>query len=126
MAGKQAGGSRVQQGASTYYIDGQATTGSYADVTFKRGDGVEVSALSMQAHISLMVEAKASGQDVKIKILQRAHSDAEWRELQAETDVTTASVAEVYADNVRAGEIKIQVKEGSTSGGTVMIAVCAK
>lgn len=126
MAGKKASGGRVQSAATFLYAADVATTSSYADVEFTV-DGNTESAIECDFAISLEVEAEAATQDVNIKVLTRAHFSMPWRELQAETGVTTAGGNQsVYSGTVRGSQIKVQIKEGASSGGTAKIAVTLK
>lgn len=126
MTSRTANGSRALMASTALSITGVATSDSYTDVTFTDVRGVEITAIEVSAHISLHVEAKATTQAVKVKVLERASPDMDWSELQAETDVGTSAKTEVYSGNVRSGQIKIQVIEGSSSGGTLALALVAK
>lgn len=126
MSGYTASGSRQQAACTSLYADTIATTASYADVTFTDGRNNEIVAIPSGFAVSLVVEAEAETQAINIKILQRAHSSATWRELQAETGVATSGVTEVYADIVRAAEVKVQIKEGASSGGVGKVSLCLK
>lgn len=126
MGNKIATGARTQAAATILYKTGITTSASYADVEFTLDASTSIDEIDVSFGVSLEVEAKATTQDVKVKILTRAHAEAEWRELQAETDVTTGAVASVYSGAVRGAQVKIQVIEGTTSGGTLYVAATVK
>lgn len=126
MSGQTAAGARQQAAYTSLYATGVATTASYADVTFTDTAGRSVTEIPAGFAISLIVEAIAATQAVNVKVLHRSHPSATWRELAAETAVGTSSVTEVYADIVRGAQIKVQIKEGTTSGGTGTISLCLK
>ena len=125
MSGHTASGARQQAASTSLYADSIPTTSSYVDVTFTDSRGDEIVNIPCGFAISLLVEGEADTQAVNVQILQRAHSSGAWRELQAETSVATSGVTEVYADIVRAAEVKIQIKEG-TSGGIGTLSLCLK
>lgn len=126
MGNKIARGAASQAASTILYKTGITTSSSYADVEFTLNASTTLTEIDVSFGVSLEVEAKATTQDVKIKILTRAHSNAEWRELEGEADVTTSTVASVYSGAVRGAQVKIQVKEGSSSGGTLYVAVTVK
>lgn len=125
MAGKTAAGARQQAAATSLYATSIPTTASYVDVGFVDDRGNTITEIPCDFAISLVVEGEADTQAVNVQILQRAHKDATWRTLQAETSVATSGVTEVYADIVRAAQIKVQIKEG-TAGGVGTLSLCLK
>jgi len=125
MAGKTASGARQQAAATSLYATAIPTTSEYVDVSFVDDRGEVITEITSDFAISLVVEGAAATQAVNVQILQRAHRSATWRTLQAETSVATSGITEVYADIVRAAQIKVQIKEG-TSGGVGTLALCLK
>jgi hypothetical protein len=116
----------VRQAAQSYYAEDVATTASYADVSFTDDHGRTQTVLSTGHAISALIRAEADTQDCNIKVLARPANDYPWRELVAETALVDGTDTEVLADTVRDWQIKVQVKEGGTSGGTVSVGVCLK
>lgn len=117
---------KVEQDYKTFYATGVATGAAYADVELTELYGGKSTEMNTGERISLLVRAEATTQDCNIKVLARPHPSYDWRELVAETGLTADTDTEVYADTIRDAQIKIQVKQGASPGGTVTIGVCLK
>lgn len=116
----------VIQAVQSYDVADHETTSSYVDVAFVDDSGKSQTVLSVGHAISLLLRARAETQDCDIKVLARPAQNYPWRELVAETTLTAGTDTEVYADTIRDWQVKVQVKEGTTSGGTIDIGVCIK
>lgn len=125
-ADRTRGARSVIQGVQSYYAEDVETSSSYSDVAFEDDAGRSTAVLSVGHAISALIRAKASTQDCNIKVLARPATGYPWRELVAETALVADTDTEVLADTIRDWQLKVQVKEGGTSGGTVEVGVCLK
>lgn len=127
MSVQQAIGERVIGSYISGFLSGIVTTAAFADVEFQDENGDPTGpAFDSATYISLQVQAIATVQDCKIRVLERASREADWIELVAETDVTLTQATTIFNDNVRGAQFKIQVKQGTSPGGLVNLSFCMK
>lgn len=116
-----ASAARVQAAFTTLHAE-VATTDTYTAVEFEFGGGKTISEIRAEHAVSLELWALSTTQDSLIKVEHKPCGDfSEWRELVAETTLTGDAAATVlHSDVLRAGRIRIMVKE-SVAGGTVEV-----
>tara|TARA_R100000808_G_C2151643_1_gene160792 strand:+ start:2302 stop:2685 length:384 start_codon:yes stop_codon:yes gene_type:complete len=127
MSVTQANGERVSGSYISGYLAAAPTTAAFVDVQFEDESGDPTGpAFDTATYISLQVQAIATVQDAKIRVMERASREAAWIELVAEADVTTSQATTIYNGNARGSQMKIQLKQGSSPGGLVDVSFCLK
>lgn len=130
-------GAPVRAPYQTYRAEGVATTDEWADVPFTVTSflgSVARTVLPAAQFISGHLVAWSSTQATKVRVLAQSAEDAPWWELVTELDVPVQTetsdllngVTEVLEATVRAHALRVQVKEGSSSGGAISLAGCLK
>lgn len=100
------------------------TTADWVDVQWDINGGlVWIPAASF---ISMELEGEAFTQDGKVRVLTKAHQNTNERELLAETDISVGAVTAALSGAIRGAFVKVQVKQGTTPGGTLNLALCLK
>lgn len=115
------GAGRVQA-AFTDFVAEQATTSSYVEVGFDFNKTDLVTEIAVEHAVSLCIWASSADEDSLIKVEHMVcRGFGEWKELVAEQTLTADAAATIiYADVIRAGRIRIRIKE-SVAGGTVTV-----
>lgn len=117
----------VRQAAQCYYLEELETSNAYSDVVFNLDSGNRSTEILHAGHaISGMIRALAKTQDCLAKVFARPHPDYPWREIVSATNLVADTDTVLVEDTLRDWQYKIQIKEGSTSGGTVTIGVTLK
>lgn len=80
----------------------------------------------VRGSISLHAIGEAVGEDADFRVQVRNTAQGAWVTLGSETTVTAGEAATVYQGNVRAHELKFQVKYTTDDGGSGAIGACFK